>query len=290
MTAPDVRFLDPDGLDGCLVRAAPRPLAIAPVPAPPATLPSPETPPPSYVATPRDRTPAAAPVAPAPRTATKPPARLGWALAGAGLLALAAVALVGVGLAAFVFVETTDAPVAAAPRAQPPVDAATAEEAAAVAETAAAPVAEAAAAPVAETPAAPVAEAEPVAPAAPVAEAAPAAPAPADPPAAAIPPETALGIPFGFDSYGLGDVAFPAWVLDCPRLRVVGHTCDRGTSEVNDAIGLARARVVAAALADRGVAPARVRVASAGAREPLADNTTPSGRRANRRAEVTCEP
>lgn len=78
----------------------------------------------------------------------------------------------------------------------------------------------------------------------------------------------------------------PDWVATCPRLVVVGHTDDRGTEASNAALGLARARA-AYALAHANPR-ASDEVTSAGAARPASDNTTPEGRRLNRRAEITC--
>lgn len=98
-------------------------------------------------------------------------------------------------------------------------------------------------------------------------------------------------VPFAFDSLSapLGDLR--AVVEACPgTLEIVGHTCSVGSDEVNLQVGLARAVLVQQALTDQGIAIDRLRVRSAGASEPVADNSTRQGRSENRRVTLTCLP
>lgn len=67
---------------------------------------------------------------------------------------------------------------------------------------------------------------------------------------------------------------------------VVGHTCNKGSDQVNMRVGFARARSVANALRRNGIPADRITISSAGAAHPIASNDTEDGRRKNRRAEV----
>ncbi len=82
----------------------------------------------------------------------------------------------------------------------------------------------------------------------------------------------------------------PAWVKSCPQLRVTGHACALGSTEVNEALGLARAEAVRSLLVDAGVDHARVTLRSVGSSVPEASDSSPAGRRRNRRAVVDCVP
>jgi len=68
---------------------------------------------------------------------------------------------------------------------------------------------------------------------------------------------------------------------------VAGHTDSTGTEEYNYDLGQRRAQGVAGYLVGKeGVDPTQVRVVSYGASKPIADNSTSSGRRMNRRVEI----
>lgn len=72
----------------------------------------------------------------------------------------------------------------------------------------------------------------------------------------------------------------------CPGpLRVEGHTDNVGAADMNQALSLARADAVKAALVQRGLEPSRVLTAGFGADKPLGDNATAEGRAQNRRIE-----
>lgn len=70
------------------------------------------------------------------------------------------------------------------------------------------------------------------------------------------------------------------------RLRIIGHTDSTGSDAINNPLSLDRAQSVRDYLAARGVAAGRVEVTGRGSREPVADNTTDSGRARNRRVEI----
>ena len=68
---------------------------------------------------------------------------------------------------------------------------------------------------------------------------------------------------------------------------VAGYTDSVGHEDYNYELGQRRATSVAGYLVgNRGLDPTQVRVVSYGANKPVADNSTPSGRRRNRRVEI----
>jgi outer membrane protein OmpA-like peptidoglycan-associated protein len=72
----------------------------------------------------------------------------------------------------------------------------------------------------------------------------------------------------------------------CPAtIRIEGHTDLIGRGEFNRSLSEARAKAVRDALIARGVAAERLQAQGFGARRPIADNTTDSGRARNRRIE-----
>ena len=74
-----------------------------------------------------------------------------------------------------------------------------------------------------------------------------------------------------------------------PRLQAVitGHTDDRGSESANQRLGLRRAEALKDYLVkERGIDPGRIETASAGESQPISDNETAEGRKANRRGEV----
>ncbi|WP_291841304.1 OmpA family protein [Limimaricola sp.] len=76
-----------------------------------------------------------------------------------------------------------------------------------------------------------------------------------------------------------------ALVSGCPdvRFEIAGHTDSDGTAEANLALSRARAAAVAEALAQRGIAPARMEPRGYGETRPIADNATADGKSRNRR-------
>jgi outer membrane protein OmpA-like peptidoglycan-associated protein len=69
-------------------------------------------------------------------------------------------------------------------------------------------------------------------------------------------------------------------------VRIEGHTDSVGSDSYNDALSERRANAVAHALQSRGVDGARVRSLGHGKELPVATNSTPEGRQANRRVEI----
>ena len=71
------------------------------------------------------------------------------------------------------------------------------------------------------------------------------------------------------------------------RVRIEGHTDDRGDREMNVDLSERRARRVLAYLVARGVEPWRLEAKGYGPKQPIAPNVTPDGRSRNRRVEFT---
>jgi outer membrane protein OmpA-like peptidoglycan-associated protein len=67
---------------------------------------------------------------------------------------------------------------------------------------------------------------------------------------------------------------------------IIGHTDSTGTDAVNNPLSVNRAAAVRDYLSARGVAANRIAVDGRGSREPVADNSTTSGRAMNRRVEI----
>jgi outer membrane protein OmpA-like peptidoglycan-associated protein len=74
------------------------------------------------------------------------------------------------------------------------------------------------------------------------------------------------------------------------RLRITGHTDSRATEPYNRRLAERRAEAAARWFRQQGIAPARMTTRSAGENQPIAPNTTPSGRAKNRRAVVKIVP
>jgi outer membrane protein OmpA-like peptidoglycan-associated protein len=69
------------------------------------------------------------------------------------------------------------------------------------------------------------------------------------------------------------------------HVRIEGHTDDQGSDEFNLKLSDGRAQTVARYLIARGVEPKRIVAVGFGERQPIAENTTESGRAQNRRVE-----
>lgn len=70
------------------------------------------------------------------------------------------------------------------------------------------------------------------------------------------------------------------------ELTIVGHTDSSGRDEYNMTLSQQRADAARAYLLEQGVSPSRITTIGKGEMEPVADNTTATGRQANRRVEV----
>ncbi len=101
-------------------------------------------------------------------------------------------------------------------------------------------------------------------------------------------------ITFATDSYNLRSSFYP--VLDSvstvlakyadTTMRVSGHTDSTGSRSYNQTLSEQRARSVADYLVSRGVASSRMLVQGLGPDQPIADNSSDSGRAQNRRVEL----
>jgi len=102
------------------------------------------------------------------------------------------------------------------------------------------------------------------------------------------------GILFGFDSVniqpqGRENLQTLAANLDKypdTDLLVVGHTDDVGADAYNQTLSERRARSAADYLVSQGVSRSRIQTSGRGEVEPVSENTTESGRQANRRVEI----
>lgn len=70
------------------------------------------------------------------------------------------------------------------------------------------------------------------------------------------------------------------------EVRIIGHTDNTGSDDLNNRLSLDRAQSVKDYLVARGVRGDTVAVAGRGEREPVADNSTEAGRARNRRVEI----
>ena len=77
-------------------------------------------------------------------------------------------------------------------------------------------------------------------------------------------------------------------MLDYPdlKLKIVGHTCDRGTHEANVRFGQQRAESARNYLIAKGIAANRLEVSSKAELEPVMPNTAEDNRRKNRRVQI----
>ncbi|MEM9921362.1 MAG: OmpA family protein [Bacteroidota bacterium] len=73
------------------------------------------------------------------------------------------------------------------------------------------------------------------------------------------------------------------------NIKICGHTDNSGTTAYNLDLSTRRAAAVAAHLTSLGIAPERLRSEGFGDSQPLADNGSPEGRRANRRVTFVIE-
>ncbi len=70
------------------------------------------------------------------------------------------------------------------------------------------------------------------------------------------------------------------------EVRVIGHTDNTGSDDLNERLSMQRAQSTRDYLTARGVDPRQILVAGRGEREPVADNGSEAGRARNRRVEI----
>lgn len=70
------------------------------------------------------------------------------------------------------------------------------------------------------------------------------------------------------------------------EIRIIGHTDSTGSDAINNPLSINRAASARDYLASRGVDSRRIQIDGRGSREPIADNTSESGRARNRRIEI----
>ncbi|NUM42103.1 MAG: OmpA family protein [Leptospiraceae bacterium] len=69
------------------------------------------------------------------------------------------------------------------------------------------------------------------------------------------------------------------------KVKVIGHTCNRGTDENNQKLSVERAESIIKYLKNQGVDSSRLTAIGEGERKPIADNSTKKGRIKNRRVQ-----
>lgn len=70
------------------------------------------------------------------------------------------------------------------------------------------------------------------------------------------------------------------------EIRIIGHTDITGTDTINNPLSVNRAASARDYLVGRGVDSRRIQIDGRGSREPIADNSSESGRARNRRIEI----
>jgi outer membrane protein OmpA-like peptidoglycan-associated protein len=88
----------------------------------------------------------------------------------------------------------------------------------------------------------------------------------------------------------LNDVADVLMTYPATYVNVIGHADSVGADDYNQRLSERRASAVSADLMARGVIRDRLYVAGMGETQPVADNSTDSGRAANRRVEIRLAP
>lgn len=74
-----------------------------------------------------------------------------------------------------------------------------------------------------------------------------------------------------------------------PKISVMGHSDDSGTSDYNERLAEARARTVVGFLVEHGISADQIKVQSFGSARPLVSNGTSEGRQLNRRVDIRIE-
>ncbi len=102
---------------------------------------------------------------------------------------------------------------------------------------------------------------------------------------------------FGFDQYNIATEDFPVLGAHArylkghssAKVRVEGHTDERGSREYNVGLGERRAKAVQQYLVSEGVSPDQIAVVSYGEEKPAANGHDESAYRLNRRAVIEFE-
>ncbi|WP_426414816.1 OmpA family protein [Aestuariirhabdus sp. LZHN29] len=88
----------------------------------------------------------------------------------------------------------------------------------------------------------------------------------------------------------LGSVALVLKEFDENAVEVVGHTDSTGSHQTNMTLSEKRGQSVASYLVNQGIAGPRITYFGAGPDQPIASNSTSSGRALNRRVEINLRP
>ncbi len=88
----------------------------------------------------------------------------------------------------------------------------------------------------------------------------------------------------------LDDVALVLNEFNKSYVQVEGHTDSTGSDDYNQQLSQRRANSVANYMVSREVLPGRLIVQGYGESQPISDNSTPAGRRENRRVEIEISP
>lgn len=109
--------------------------------------------------------------------------------------------------------------------------------------------------------------------------------------------DTLYGIQFDYDSAVIRPESYD--VINSLRtglqassgsaITIVGHTSSEGSDAYNLDLSRRRAEAVVAALKERGAGSLNISARGAGEAEPIADNSSETGRSLNRRVEITCQ-
>jgi outer membrane protein OmpA-like peptidoglycan-associated protein len=91
--------------------------------------------------------------------------------------------------------------------------------------------------------------------------------------------------------YGpLNDVAATLVQYDDTAVDIIGHASSDGADDYNMTLSQQRANSVRAYLINQGTQAVRINAIGMGETQPIADNSTPEGRAANRRVEIILTP
>ena len=83
----------------------------------------------------------------------------------------------------------------------------------------------------------------------------------------------------------LDEMAVALKQVGTKKVKIVGHTDSSGDAHKNIVLSQSRAGAVKNYLIDKGIAITHLSTEGQGSNQPVADNTTPQGRKKNRRIE-----